>query len=235
MALYRRGQNTVVPIRFILFAVFLAGSFETFMNLVCEQEQFVDRKKKEYRPPYGYEEKLVKYRKRWLNILMQNPNSCRYDLYKADRATCTWLRRHDYEWMLNNTPSLKGHKGGVTVFDYWDKIDNELENMVDDAIYQIKNLVGKPMRATKTNIGRYIGKEYLIDRKYKFLPRTMNKIEQYAEKSYDYQLRKIEWAKSELIKEGSPATLWITLRKAGINDKYANEYRYLFSSKCILN
>jgi hypothetical protein len=57
----------------------------------------------------------------------------------------------------------------------------------------------------------------------------MYKIEQCIESTYDYQLRKIVWAKSELEKEGKPSVPWIVLRKAGIT-RDMNKFRHLFIS-----
>jgi hypothetical protein len=58
--------------------------------------------------------------------------------------------------------------------------------------------------------------KYKIANNYKLLPRTMYKIDQYVESTSDYQLRKIEWAKSELIKEGKATISYLIFRKAGI-------------------
>lgn len=229
IALCRGGQNTVVPIRFILFADFLAGSIESYIKVLSEQKPFIDRKKKVFQPPDGYEAKLVQYRRRWINAWKRNPNGCRFDLVKADRPAYTWLRRHDNEWMLNNSPHTKKPQGTITCKD-WVKVDNELEGTIIDAVNYIKKLGGKPERITKTNICRYMKQRYTIEKNYKLLPSTMHKIEQYIESTSEYRLRKIEWAKIELENEGKPAIPWLILRKAGIRDKDWSMFRDLFTS-----
>lgn len=228
ITLCRGGQTTVVPIRFILFADFIAGSFESFMKIINEQEQFIDRTKEVFQQPIGYEGKLVLYRMRWLDVWEKNPNGSRSDLARNDIAAYHWLRRYDYEWFLHNLPQVK-NAYGIVVKD-WVKIDNELESMVDDVVYYIKNLVGKPERITKTNIVRYMRQKRMVERNYRMLPRTMYKIEQYLESTRDFQLRRIEWVKSVLIKEGKPVTPWIILRNAGIAGSDWKEIRQLFNS-----
>lgn len=227
--LCREGRKPAVPIRFILFADYLAGSLESYLKLISEQEQFIDIKKEMYQPPIGYDEKLAQYRRRWLDAREKHPNGCRFDLIRADNPAYTWLNRHDNEWMLNNSPPIKKRKGKV-VFKDWDKIDKELESLVADVVYRIKNLGGQPERITKTNICRYMRQNILYKRYYTLLPRTMYKIEHYVENTYDYRLRKIEWAKREIEKEGKPSAPWRVLEKAGIDHKEWNNFKCLITS-----
>ncbi|MBE5967940.1 MAG: hypothetical protein E7255_13415 [Lachnospiraceae bacterium] len=222
------GQNTVVPIRFILFADFLAGSMEHFVSIINEQEPFIDRKKETYRTPIEYEKKLVLYRRRWLDAWNRNPNSCRHDLIKSDKAAYTWLYRYDNEWLLNNSPQLKKPNGRIATID-WTQIDQEFESMVDDAVYHIMNLAGKPVRVNRSSISHYLQKSDYIAANYKKLPNTIHKIEQYTESLDNYLLRKIEWVRSELEKEGKPATPYIILNKAGISYKDFKEFRHLIT------
>lgn len=53
------------------------------------------------------------------------------------------------------------------------------------------------------------------------------KIEQYVESTNNYRLRRIEWAKIELEKEGKSASPNIILRKAGIRTEVRNKFRQL--------
>ncbi|WFR57139.1 TnsD family Tn7-like transposition protein [Anaerocolumna sp. AGMB13025] len=227
ITLCRGGQNTVVPIRFILFVNFLAGSLEAYIKLVNEQDEFIKKEKDLFSRPNGYEEKLIYYRKRWLDAWEKNPKGCRFNLVKTDRAAYTWLRRHDNEWMIKNSPQITKPKGTIINKD-WDMLDSMLVEMVYEAVNSIKNLEGKPERITKANIGRYMRQKDTIERNYKLLPKTMNKIEQYVESTNEYRLRKIEWAKNEFKREGIPSIPWMILRKAGIRDEDWNKFRYLF-------
>lgn len=58
----------------------------------------------------------------------------------------------------------------------------------------------------------------------------MYKIEQYVESTYDYRLRKIEWTKSEIEKEGKPSAPWKVLEKASIDYKEWNNFMCLITS-----
>lgn len=234
IALCRGGQSTVVPIRFILFADFLAGSLEAYIKLINEQEQFIERGKEQFNPPDGYEEKLVKYRNRWLDVWQKNPNGCRHDLVKADHPAYTWLRRHDNEWMIDNSPKKMKPQGAV-ITKKWDEVDSKLEGLVYDAVSYIKNIKGKPERITKANISRYMRQENMIERNFKRLPNTMYKINQYVESTYNFRIRKIEWAINAIENEGKPAIPWLVLKKAGIRDKDWNKFNDLFASRCALH
>lgn len=229
ISLCRGSSNAVVPIRYLLFADFIIGSLESYIKMINEQQQFIDRGKEAFQPPIRFEEKLVQYRNRWLEAREKQPNCCRFDLVKADHPAYTWLRRHDNEWMINNSPPAKKPHGTI-IFKDWDKIDKQLEVMVQDAVIHIKDIKGKPERITKANILRHMEQENIIERNYKLLPCTINTIEQYIESTYDYQIRKIDWAIDELKREENPAIPWLTLRKAGIRDKDWYKFRHLFTS-----
>lgn len=229
ITLCRGGQNTVVPIRFILYTDFLADSLEAFVKLLNKQEQFIDKKKELFSTPNGYEEKIVRYRERWLDAREKNPNGCRFDLVKADRPAYTWLRRHDNEWMISNSPQITKPLGRIA-YKNWDELDCKLKEMIYEAVNNIKNHEGKPERITRTNISRYMGYMSTIEKNYKFLPKTMHIIEQYIESTYEYRLRKIEWAKIDFENEGEPVIPWLVLRKAGIRDNEWNKFNYLFTS-----
>ncbi len=216
--LCRGSRKTVIPIRYILFADFLAGSFEKYINLIIEQEQFIDRETATFLPPTGFEEKLLQYRQRWLGAWEHNPNGLRIDLVNADRPAYTWLRRHDNDWMIENSPQKTKPKG-TTIYKYWAGIDNELQDLVEDAVTQIKDLKGKPERITKASIYRHMQRKCIIERNAKSLPMTMHKINASIESTYEYRLRKIAWAKDEFDKEGKPAIPWMILKKAGIRDE----------------
>jgi hypothetical protein len=225
--LCRGNRFTTVPIRFILFADFLAGSMESFVKIVNEQKQFTSRTKKTIQPPDGYEEKLELYRERWHDVMEKNPDKSRKYLSNANRTIYRWLMKYDREWFLNNLPQIQ--KSKKTLKD-WAKIDNELESMVDDAVYHIKNLENIPERITIASIIRHMQQKKLINVKYKLLPCTLYKINQYVENISDYRLRKIEWAKSELEKEGRSVAPWIILQKACIRTKDWNKFRHLLTS-----
>jgi len=227
--LCREGPSTAIPIRFILLAGFLAGSLESFIRIINEQKLLIDREEGVFRTPKGYEDKSALYRGRWLDALVKNPNGSRVDLRNANNQAYTWLRRYDNEWLFNNLPKKRNHRE-TSLFKDWAKIDNELESMVDEAVYYIKSLEGKPERITKANIRRYMRKKILVERNYKLLPRTMYRIEQYAENINDFRLRKIEWAKRELEKEGKPITSHVILQKSGIRPQDWSEFRHLLTS-----
>lgn len=199
-------------------------------EIINEQEHFIDRTIEVFQLPSGYEDKLLLYRRRCIDVWEKNPNGGRYDLAKADYGAYNWMRRYDKEWYLNNSPQIKKPKCGANNYKDWVKIDNELESMVYDAVLYIKNLVGNPERITKTSIGRYMKQKNMVEKNYKLLPRTMCKIEQYEESISDYRLRRIEWAKRELEKEGKPATSWRILRRAGIRSEAQNKFRQLLTS-----
>lgn len=218
ITLCRGSKKSVVAIRFILFADFLAGGLKQYMDLISKQEKFVNQEKTVFQSPIFFEEKLIRYRKRWLDAWENNPAGLRVDLVNADRPAYTWLRRHDNDWMLDNSP-IKTKPRGTIIYKDWPIVDNELQDLVDDAVDQIKNLEGKPERITKANICRHMQRKYIIERNSKSLPMTMHKIDDSIESTYEYRLRKIAWANAEFDKEGKPAIPWMVLKKAGIRDE----------------
>ncbi|MDF2950325.1 MAG: hypothetical protein K0R07_2376 [Sedimentibacter sp.] len=67
-----------------VFADFLAGSLEAYIKLIDKQEQFIERGKEQFSTPNGYEEKLIQYRKQWIDVWDENPKGCRFDLVKVN-------------------------------------------------------------------------------------------------------------------------------------------------------
>jgi len=229
ITLCRSSQKPVIPIRFILFADFLAGGLNQYICLILKQEKFVNNEKTVFQPPIYFEEKLIHYRERWLDAWEKNPNGHRIDLVKSDRPAYTWLRRHDNDWMQGNSPQ-KTKPQGTTIYKEWASIDSELLGLVEVVVNQIKNTKGKPERITKASICRHMQRKCIIERNAKSLPMTMNKINASIESTYDYRLRKIEWAKYEFDKERKPAIPWIILKKAGIRDEDWYQFMDQFTS-----
>lgn len=82
-----------------------------------------------------------------------------------------------------------------------------MEVLVQKTVQDLLGVPGKPVPINVSRIGKHIGKLALL--------------EQVVETDGEYQLRKIDWAVTELETEGIKPKRWRVVKKVGIKyDKY---------------
>lgn len=115
----------------------------------------------------------------------------------------TWIYRYDRDWYKQVTPRVKVKKQRTDPTD-WKKRDEECLKLAKEAVKEIINKDGKPVRITPWRIkltigaGRWFDNEKLI--------RTQQYLQEVKEDINDFRIRKIKWAIGELSKRNERIT-----------------------------
>lgn len=87
----------------------------------------------------------------------------------------------------------------------------------------MRNSEEKPIRLCVANIGKTLGIQALLERHMDKLPRTAAYIRTTVETDMGFRLRRIEWARWEMEKDGKDMASWRILKKAGVRKEFINE------------
>lgn len=173
----------------------------------------------------SFVEKRKAYRTIWLNLMERNPTLNRTELTKLIKSESNWLYRYDNSWFTENSPpgQLKTNIKGVRRTSYidWEKRDDEIVELVFKAAEEIKKIKGKPVRLTKTSIGRKIDGVWILQKYLEKLPKTKKLLDSILESHEEYQIRRVQWAALHLNEEGTLLTKNKIIKKAGLLRGYS--------------
>lgn len=117
-----------------------------------------------------------------------------------------WLYRHDRVWLEENSPRHKRKSnGGIHVS--WEERDKIISSQVKDAVKELllTNSSERPIRLTRTSIGKMAGEYSKIMYGLEKMPLTMKILNESVETVEEFQMRRVKWAvkllreKSEII------------------------------------
>jgi nuclear transport factor 2 (NTF2) superfamily protein len=151
-------------------------------------------------------------------LIKENPDLSRNKLRKVNETLYYRLTRYDKEWVDAHSPIIR-----FTRQPYWEIKDAELLPKVIAVVNEMYS--GKPERVLWNTVGGKLGiGGWFVKRKDK-MQKVKAFLDEKVETLQEFQLRKLEWAIDELIKEGASVTKWNLLEKAGIKERYiANNY-----------
>lgn len=161
-----------------------------------------------------FKNKQKESRRKWINLINQNPNKSRNELKLLEVTLGTWFLKYDKEWMLDNSPLIKSNYKPID----WNKRDEDILPKVKCIVEDMK--IGKPERVCFTTIGSKLGISGWLSKKKKMLPLTNAYIDLKQESIREFQIRKIKWAVEELVNEGFEITYWRLLETAGVKERY---------------
>jgi hypothetical protein len=96
------------------------------------------------------------YRREWLSVLKANPKAGRNALINKESFLYLWLRKNDPEWIETHLPAARKFvRQGELV--NWSNVDAKLSAKVKAAVKRIKELPGRPVRASKAAVIREVG------------------------------------------------------------------------------
>ncbi|WP_148347412.1 TnsD family Tn7-like transposition protein [Clostridium butyricum] len=223
--LYTNRNN--ITLRHLLMLQFLDTSVYEMFQSIKKIEIDYDKKETIYNNPNL---KLLRKRKaQWLKIIEQNPDKTRTELMKINPAVCTYIFRYEKEWYFKVTPKKSRGRRGESVD--WVKRDNELLESVKEAVSKILYKHGVPERICRASIRRELQSTRSINNKK--LVRTNNYIRQNTETNGEYQIRKINWAIDELIKNNKKVTIYSVNMRSGFGGHYKEGIKELITELLI--
>lgn len=179
------------------------GKVFTISEKIQEQYRYKDsaRKNKEK----ILQKKIKDYRKKWLNVLAENPSAKRSEL-SAEIAPkiARWLSVHDHEWFYSNQPKAWKRTESARQID-WKSRDSECANKVRQIASAIKSQEGRPIWVKPGSIAqKFKNRDWITHSKYiKKMPLTREALKEVTETRIDYNVRRIHWAVNCIKEDGS--------------------------------
>lgn len=166
----------------------------------------------------GISGNYVDYKNEILNFIKLNPNLKRTEIRNAMKKQYSWLYKHDKEWLMGNLPDCISKT----------KIDNKSANLVNwnERDVQMCNAIKKeyekvissekPIRVTKTLLGKRAGCSSFIRQDLNKLPNANRLLKQICEDIETFQMRRIKFAAEQLHEKQGSFKRWELIRDASI-------------------
>ena len=126
-----------------------------------------------------------------------------------------WLNQHDRNWLKKNRPKLI--KRQIVKFSVdWKRRDSEYNALVKQAANRIRTANRRPVRITKTAIGKDLGVVSMFQKHIDKLPLTKRTLTSVIESSADFSSRRVLWAANCYLQEGVLAQQWQLILRANV-------------------
>lgn len=167
-----------------------------------------------------FEVKRQYHRKKWLQIVRENPDKGRLELRRLAKYTCVWLCKNDREWWEKNIPAKKYVQAYSNVD--WEARDEEILKCVRQTVQNILESDEKPQRISLRLIKTMSGLKS-FDLQLDKLPLTKLLINSVIETPMDLHKRRIQWAIEKLNEEGKALTVSNITVMTGVGNKYRKQ------------
>jgi hypothetical protein len=176
-----------------------------------------------------WEKKRKRYRLQWLSKQRYKQKITLKALRRILPREYAWLWRNDSDWLMKHLPSSNRCSRARPSVD-WRKRDAKYAAAVKDAAYQIKTIPGRPVRVTKSAIGKVIGAITLLQQKINKLPLTAQVLENVVETRVQYAIRRVWWAADFYCQGDVLPRDWQLVMKANVYSLTGNS-----AIKCAIN
>ncbi len=166
------------------------------------------------------EDKHEFYRNNLLKFIAENPNLSRTEIRQQFQKEYMFFYRHEREWLFKVLTIVKV-AGGSQVYNDWQQRDQELLLQFYKAWMELLNKE-KPIRISKSSLGKKIGKLSLLEKHLDKLPDCNDFIVKVSETTQQFQLRRCQRVIINMKQEGLPLIEWKIWRKAGLRQKDYN-------------
>ena len=189
------------------------GTVQKFEVILAEQNSI------DANPDRSYQKVSVsnlneEYRERMLRVIKEYPELSRTDLRNQCQKEYAFLYLHDKEWLFEMLPTGKPQKGSKGYVD-WDQRDQEVLSKLQKAQIELLNRE-KPIRISKTSLGKEIVNLSLIEKHLHKLPCCAEFIDRVSETKQRFQLRRCQIIVRRMHEEGLPLLDWRIQREAGL-------------------
>lgn len=152
-------------------------------------------------------------KRRWCAALAAGGS--RTKLRQALPADWVWLKRHDPDWLEAHSPAPLNRAGAGQPRVDWPVLDAELAAAISQAAASIRKDI-PPRRITRSEIERRIGRHGWFGPRLTKLPECKQAFTKTAEPLAAFRIRRIQWARGELITQGIAPAPWRVTRLAGL-------------------
>ncbi len=159
-------------------------------------------------------------REKWLQIVRENPDKGRLELWRLAKYTCVWLCKNDREWWEKNTPAKKYVQAYSNVD--WEARDKVILKCVRQTVQKILESDEKPQRISLRLIKTMSGLKS-FDLQLDKLSLTKAFINSVIEIPVDLHKRRIQWAVRKLKEEGKDFGVYTIVDMVGVGNKYRKQ------------
>lgn len=160
---------------------------------------------------------LSDYKNCILVNIESNPAATRTEIRNMCKKEYTFIYRKDKEWLYNSLPEETKRLNPHALVD-WSKRDNELLFIVKNRYIELLDNV-KPVRITKSSIGREIGLLTALEKNIDKLPNTEVYLNEIIETVEEFQVRRCKVIINNKVDKGEPIRIWEIQRIAGIRSE----------------
>lgn len=166
-------------------------------------------------PVAEHAQKRRKHRELWLKAMKGRPKLDMKSLRRSLLRTYAWLIQNDAAWLKTNRPkSAKRAKTAASVD--WEKRDSKLALAVRESANRLKATLGRPIRITKTAIGRDLGQVTLLQQKIRKLPLTAAALDEVVESRADFAIRRVRRAAELFSQADTQPRAWELISRANV-------------------
>lgn len=151
------------------------------------------------------------------NFVAENPDLSRTKIRHLCQKEYAFFYRHDRKWLFSILPSIKLSSGSKGYID-WQQRDREMLSRLQGARVELLNKE-KPIRITKTSIGKKIGQLSLLEKHLDKLPSCNDFVKKVSETTQQFQLRRCQQIIINMQQEGLPLIEWKIWRQAGLKQE----------------
>src|ERR1044071_6558921 len=156
-----------------------------------------------------------KYRSKWVSAMKSWRGIALKALRRKLPREYTWLRQNDSEWLEGHKPCPRRRNQPTAGVD-WERRDAEYAAAVRAAASRLKEAPGRPMRVTRTAIGRALGAITLLRQKLHKMPLTAQILAGVVETREQYAVRRVWLAADFYCAEGVLPREWQLMIRANV-------------------
>lgn len=161
-------------------------------------------------------------RSEWLSATRRTPKASFKDLRCILPRQYAWLRQNDSEWLKNLTPKPQRHVKVTSSVD-WQARDAQYAVAVKSSALRLRNAPGRPIRITRTAIGRDLGTVTLLRQKHHKMPMTTQVLDRVVETREEYASRRVWWAAGLYLNEKVVPQEWQLISRANVHKDRENK------------
>jgi Tn7-like transposition protein D/TniQ len=182
----------------------------------------IDVKDKPSNNSFEKEKKKQNYRNQWVYTVNINEGVSVTEIRLKNQKLYMWLYRNDKDWLRFNSPTIKkGNRNNLKLRVDWKKRDARIAARVESIVSNILKEKNPPIKITKNEIGRRLGKLSSFIKNLDNLPMTLKVVNQSLETTEQYQIRRIKCVAEKMRRTSASIKEWQVIRAAGLKSKYA--------------
>lgn len=175
------------------------------------------------RLPLSDLERRDKHRRRWVDIVAENPDASRTEHRRAVPEVYNWLVKYDSEWLKDNSTERRRRTYGTSSQVDWPERDKNYSAAVRETSNQMLTTAGRPVRASRTAIAKNLGILAVVTKDSAKLPLTNKALDEITENTTAFAIRRIRWAADCYRQEQVPADRWKLQMRAAVSNKIARD------------